>query len=269
MDVSLFETTLINRARNLMEQNSRDMENAFQAVVAMHKEADEGGYGCFQGNLLPINRKGTDLVLSSMTLSQLIIGYIQIVMKLFLDIFGREKTRHYFLSGCRQSEPGLPEADKIDQLQRSTLPLVRSAARAHIRELCRIVKDDGLVFVSDHALHGQGMFVSEDEVEVDVQRLVPYSKNREEEKYLSRRQGAERQLPGTVRAAIHHPDETFAVGGADALKTLLTCYNGIEILSEYRWWWVTERVNRLDRESPDWHISYVETYAFRPKRSGL
>jgi len=76
MDASLFETALIRRARDLLLQNSGKIGSAFQAIVDLHREADEGGQGGFLGNLLPIDGNGTDFAISSMTLSQFIIGYI-------------------------------------------------------------------------------------------------------------------------------------------------------------------------------------------------
>jgi hypothetical protein len=267
MDASLFETALLERAQALLSEFRYDIDRAFQAIVAMHAEASEREGGLFTGNQLPIKKGSVDLAISSMTLSQFMIGYLQTLVKLFLDVVGKEQAQPYFLSMGGASEKGLQREDRTVKLQRSTSSLARKAAEAHIRELCRIVKKGGVVLLSDHTLHGRCTFCTNDEVEVDIGSLRPYSKNPEEEKVLRYREDPGRRLPGSLRVNTTLPDRTVTIEGTDALKTLVTRDDRVRILNEQGWWWVTERAKDFDEASPAWHVSYVEAFTFNTKES--
>lgn len=265
MDASLFETVLINRARELTNRHASDIDSAFHAVVSMHEQAAEGLHGLSDGSLLPIHPGRADLVVSSMTLSQFLIGYVQILLRIFQEACGGERTRNYFLAGDVKAVGGEPLSDRIALLQRSTLSLARSAAEAHVRELCRIVRGDGIAVLSDHALHGQGIFVTDSEVDVDKQSLKPYSKTVEEDKVLRQPGTRESRLPASVRVDVTRPDETFTLEGFDTLKNVLSRDPRAETMKEQRWWWVTERAGGSEKDPVVWHLSYVEAYTFRSR----
>jgi hypothetical protein len=265
MDASLFENTMIDGAQNLMRLYPEDIDGAFQSVVAMNRQAAERDPGLFADRRLPIEKNSVGFVVSSMTLSQFMIGYIQVLVKLFLDHYGRERTREYFLSRSRFGAVS-NGSHRVDELQQSTSALMRKATRKHIRELGRIAEPGGVVILSDHTLHGRCALVSEDEVEVDASSLIPYSKNLEEDKTLRFREDGKRPLPAALRADRTKPDTVFVVEGADTLKSILEQDGGMEIVDEQGWWWVTERANGLQEGTPAWNISYVEAFTLTPRK---
>ncbi len=265
MDASLFGTALLERAQALMNESRLDIDGAFQAIVAMHADAPEKDRGLFAGNQLPIKKGSVDLAISSMTLSQFAIGYLQALVKLFLDVVGREQARRYFLPVNAASEDGLEGENRFVKLQRSTSSLAQKATEAHIRELCRIVKKGGVIVLSDHALHGRCTFVANHQVEVATASLGPYSKNPEEEKVLRYRGDSQGRPPSSLKVDITAPDPTMTIEGADALKTALERDGRVQILNEHGWWWVTERAKDFDADSPVWHVSYVEAFTLIAK----
>jgi hypothetical protein len=265
MDASLFENTMIDEAQRLLQQHPKDMDRAFRSIVAMNRRAAEGDAGLLANRRLPIEKSSIGFVVSSMTLSQFMIGYIQVLVKMFLDHYGRERTREYLLSGSRTG--GQPdERRRVDELQHSTSALARKVTEQHVRELGRIVKPDGAVILSDHSLHGRCAWINENEVEVDTASLIPYSKNPEEDKTLRFREDRTRPMPTTLRTNRTQPELALAVEGADALKRILEQDGRMEIADEQGWWWATERAKGLEQETPVWHVCYVEAFALTPRR---
>jgi hypothetical protein len=264
MDASLFETALLDQAQSLLKKDPSDIDRAFRAVIRMNREAVAKSQGLFTDAQLPIRKNSVDLTVSSMTLSQFMIGYVQLLVKMFLDLFGRKKTQGYFLSGP-QGGDGLDGSQRAVELLHAAYPLTRKAAEKHVLELGRITKPDGVVVLSDHALHGRCTMITEDQVEVDLHSLIPYSKNPKEERALRFREDRRRRLPASLRVDRTRPDQRFVVEGADALKNILEQDGRMEILDEQGWWWVTERANGAAEGFPSWYISYVEAFILRPK----
>ena len=264
MDASLFENALLDEAQGLFLENPSDIDRAFQAVVAMNRDAGGKNEDPVVGLSLPIQNDAMGLVVSSMTLSQFMIGYIQLLVKMFLARYGREETRRYFLSGPPR-EADLEGSERIDELKDSTTALARRSAKKHVRELGRIARPGGVVVLSDHALHGRCALINEEEVEVDVTSLIPYSKNLEEDKTLRFREDRKRPLPVVLRADRTRPDTLFVVEGTEALKTILEQEGGMEISEEQGWWWVTERAKGLEEGTALWNISYVEAFTLTPR----
>jgi len=257
MDASLFEKTLIEEAQRRLRLHPEDIDRAFQSVVAMNRRAGEGDPGLLPDTRLPIEKDSVDFVVSSMTLSQFMVGYIQLLVKMFLEQYGSERTREYFLS---ESRPGVGSDGnhKVDELQHSTSALARRSTAKHVMELGRIAKPGGVVILSDHTLHGRCVLVNEEEVEVDVTSLIPYSKNLKEDKSLRFREDPKRPLRAVLRVDRTQPDTVFVVDGADSLKRILEQDGGMKILDEQGWWWVTERAKDAEGGSPVWNVSYVE-----------
>jgi len=173
MDVSLFVSSLLEKAHDLLQQYADDIAGAWQAIVDMHNEITQRDQPLFEKKGLPIRNRQADLALSTMTLSQFVTGYLNLLVNHFLMIYGRQQVKDHFLEG-----------QKVDELVDSSLPLALGAAEAHIRELGRIVHTEGLIVFADHALHGQGVFISKQYMELDVGSLISYSKNKNEDKYL-------------------------------------------------------------------------------------
>ena len=265
MDASLFENALLAKAKGLFLENRSDIDRAFQAVVAMNRDAGQGDPDPLAGTSLPIWKDSVGLVVSSMTLSQFMIGYIQVLVKMFLTQYGREETRRYFLSDSSQGA-GLEGSERIDELKDSTTALARRSAKKHVRELGRIARPGGVVVLSDHALHGRCGLVQEDEVEVDMESLGPYSENPGEEKTLRFREDPRRRLPAVVRADRTRPDSSFIVDGKDSLKNVVEQDGRMEILDERGWWWVTERVKETEGCASAWSVSYVEAFTLQVNR---
>jgi SAM-dependent methyltransferase len=259
MDASLFENRLLDKAQDLLYLHPMDMDRAFRSILAMNRGAAEAASTLSDDVRLPIGKNSVDLVVSSMTLSQFMIGYVQLLVKIFLDQYGRERTRAYFLSES-PTELRPEEGQRVDELQRSTSDLARRVTAKHIRELSRIAKPGGVVVLSDHALHGRCAFLNDDEVEVDVPSLIPYSKNLEEDKALRFREDRTRPLPASLRADRTRPDARFVVEGTDALRSILEQDGGMKPLDEQGWWWVTERSKAGDEGSGAWNVSYVEAF---------
>jgi SAM-dependent methyltransferase len=259
MDASLFENTLIEEAQRRLRLHPEDIDRAFQSVVAMNRRAGEGDPGLLTDTRLPIEKNSVDFVVSSMTLSQFMVGYIQLLVKMFLEHYGSKRTREYFLS---ESRPGVGSdgSHKIEELQHSTSALARRATAKHLSELGRIAKPGGVVILSDHTLHGRCVLVNEEEVEVDVPSLIPYSKNLQEDKTLRCREDPKQPLPAALRVDRTKPDTVFVVEGNDAMKSILEQDGGMKILDEQGWWWVTERAKGAEEGSPVWNISYVEAF---------
>ena len=267
MDASLFENRLIDEAQSLLRRNPKDIDRAFQSVVALNRHAATEDPGLFADTRLPIEKNSVGFVVSSMTLSQFMIGYVQLLVKMFLDHYGRERTREYFLSESRTGV-GSDGSHRVDELQHSTFSLARRATAKHVRELGRIVKPGGVVILSDHILHGRCALINEDEVEVDVPSLIPYSKNLEEDKILRFREDRKRPLSAALRVDRTKPDTVFVVEGTDALMSILEQDGGMKILDEQGWWWVTERAKGLEEGTPVWKISYVEAFTLTPREGG-
>jgi len=266
MDVSLFETVLIHRVRKVLERHASDIHRAFNAVVSLHREAADTLRGSSAGSSLPLGDGGADLLISTMTLSQFLVGYVQVLLKLFLESCGREKTQTYFLKEEQHTGGEEKEPHPMTLLQRSTLLLSRRAAAAHVRELCRIVKSKGVVVLADHALHGRGIVGPDTGVDVETRSLGPYSKNDGEEKRLWKTRMPNDQLPGTLRVEDStQPDETCTLEGMDTLKNILSREPRAEPLKEQRWWWLTERAEGSEPGRAAWHLSYVETHTFRTR----
>jgi hypothetical protein len=265
MDASLFENVLLEEAHRLFFENPSDIDRAFQAVAAMNRDAGQGDLGLFANTRLPINKDSVGLAVSSMTLSQFMIGYVQLLVKMFLAQFGREKAREYFLSPSPEAA-SLGGSERIDELQNSTTALARRAAEKHIRELRRIAKSGGVVVLSDHALHGRCTLIREDEVEVDMESLIPYSKNRGEEKIPRFREDRGRRLPAAFRVDSTKPDSFFIVEGEDSLRNIVDRDNRTEILDQQGWWWVTEQLKDTGAGVSGWSISYVEAFTLQAKK---
>jgi SAM-dependent methyltransferase len=265
MDASLFENALLGKAQGLFLENRSDIDRAFQAIVAMNRDAGQGAPDPLAGTRLPIWNDSVGLVVSSMTLSQFMIGYIQILVKMFLAQYGREETRRYFLAGS-PGGAGLEGSERIDELTDSTTALARGSARKHVREVGRITRPGGVVVLSDHALHGRCGLTQEDAVEVDMESLGPYSKNPGEEKSLRFREDLRRRLPAVLRTDRTRPDSSFIVDGKDSLKSVVEKDGRMEILDERGWWWVTERVKETESRASAWNVSYVEAFILRVKK---
>ena len=264
MDASLFENTLLDKTQRLLRLHREDIDRAFRSVVAMNRQAAEGEPDLFADTRLPIKKNSVGFVVSSMTLSQFLIGYVQLLLKMLLDHYGRERTREYFLPGSRTGV----ESDgsyRVDELQHSTSALARRAATKHVSELGRIARPGGVVILSDHALHGRCAWINEEEVEVDLPSLIPYSKNLEEDRSLRFRADRKRRLPAALRVDRTRPDTVFLVEGTDALKSILEQHGEMKILDEQGWWWVTERAKGLEQGTPVWNISYVEAFTLTPR----
>jgi hypothetical protein len=265
MDASLFENALLDKAQCLFLANPSDMDRAFQAVVAMNREAGQGTPDLIAHASLPILNDSVGLVVSSMTLSQFMIGYVQLLVKMFLAQYGREETRRYFVSGSSRGA-GLEGSERIDELQGSTTDLARRSTEKHVQELGRIAKPGGVVVLSDHALHGRCVWIQEDEVEVDMESLIPYSKNPREEKVLRFREDRRRRLPAAFRVERTKPDSAFIVDGKDSLKSTVEQDGRMEILDEQGWWWVTEQTKGGEGSASSWNVSYVEAFTLLAKR---
>jgi len=265
MDASLFENALLDEAQGLFMKNPSDIDRAFQAVVAMNRNAGGKNADPVVGVSLPIQNDAMGLVVSSMTLSQFMIGYIQLLVKMFLAQYGREEARRYFLSGASR-EAGLEGSERIDELKDSTTALARRTARRHVRELGRIARPGGVVVLSDHALHGRCGLTRGHEVEVDVESLGPYSKNPGEEKTLRFRENRRRRLPAVLRADRTRPDSSFMVEGKDSLKSVVEQDGRMDILDERAWWWVTESVKDTEGCASAWNVSYVEAFTLLPSK---
>jgi hypothetical protein len=259
MDASLFENTLIDKAQAVLHLHPGDIDRGFRSILAMNAKAVEGDSALVADTRLPIEKNSVDLVVSSMTLSQFMIGYIQLLVKLFLDHYGRERTRAYLLSESRAGV-GSDVGHRVDQLQRSSSALAQKVAAKHISELGWIAKPGGVVVFSDHALHGQCTLLNDEEVEVDVSSLIPYSKNLDEDKVLRFREDGERPLPKTLRVDRTRPDRMFMVEGTDALRGILEQDDGMKPLDEQGWWWVMERAKSGEEGPPVWNVSYVEAF---------
>jgi len=265
IDASLFENALLDKARSLFFENPSDMDRTFQAVVVMNRDAGQGDPDLFGGTRLPIKKDSVGLAVSSMTLSQFMIGYIQLLVKMFLVQYGREETRRYFLAGSSRGA-GLEGSERIDELKDSTTALARRAAEKHVRELGRIAKPGGVVVLSDHALHGRCALIQEDEVEVDMKFLIPYSKNPGEEKILRFRGDRRKRLPAAFRVDRTRPDSSFIVDGKDSLKSIVEQDGSTEILDEQGWWWVTEKREGAEGGASAWNVSYVEAFTLLVKK---
>ena len=267
LDASLYESELLKRVQNLLDLHREDIGSGFRSIVDMQRSAAETGRGVFDAKRLPVREGSADLVISSMTLSQFVIGYLQGVLKIFQGVYGRVETREYLLFGCSSPGRNREEPDRVAELLASTLPLVRSSTEGHVRELARIVKDEGVVVLSDHGLHGRCAFATESEVDVLLDSLVPYSKNPAEEKSLQFREDPERSLPSVLRVEIAKPCETYRLRGSDALGNVLSRLGALGVLDERQWWWVTEKAKGSHEGRPAWHISYVESFIFQRKGS--
>jgi SAM-dependent methyltransferase len=264
MDVSLFETPLLDRTRRLMRQHPADIGRAYQTVRTLHRDAAEEGSSRLWCRRLPIKDESVDLVVSSMTLGQLMTGYLQLLVKMFLEVYGREETQRYLLPGS-QAVAGPEGSERIADLLRSTTSLGRKAAEKHLGELGRIARTGGVIVLSDHAFHGRCAFVTEDRVEVDVRTLVPYSKNPAEQKNLRFREDPTRSMPAWLTVDRTTTDPWFVVEGTDALKTLVENDERLQIVSQQGWWWVTERAKGWAGSRPAWHVSYVEAFTLRAR----
>ena len=266
MDASLFANGLLLEAERRLLEHPSDIGRAFQALLALNREAgDRDPAGPFTKAQLPIRDDSVDLVVSSMTLSQFTIGYIQVLVEMLLDQYGREKTRRTLLPGSGAGN-GLDGAGRIEELQRSTTGLARRAAESHVRELARVVRPAGLVVLSDHALHGRCVPINEGEVKVDVPSLIPYSKNPAEDRTLRFREDRGKKLPAALQVDRTRPDASLVVEGRDALKSTLGRESRIQILDERGWWWVTERAKETEDGDVLWNISYVEAFTLTPRR---
>jgi hypothetical protein len=230
----------------------------------MNRDAGQGAPGLFKSTKLPIKKDSVGLAVSSMTLSQFMIGYVQLLVKMFLVQYGREETRRYFLSGSSRGA-GLEGSERIDELQGSTTALARRTAEKHVQELGRIAKPGGVVVLSDHVLHGRCVMFQEDEVEVDMESLIPYSKNPREEKILRFREDRRRRLPTAFRVDRTKPDSSFIVDGKDSLKGMVEQNGRMEILDERGWWWVTEQAKDTEGGISGWNVSYVEAFTLLAK----
>jgi len=265
IDASLFENALLDKAESAFVENPSDIDRAFQAVLVMNRDAGQGDPDLLASARLPIKKDSVGLTVSSMTLSQFMIGYVQLLVRMFLVQYGREKTRRYFLSGSSRGA-GLEGSERIDELKDSTTALARRAAEKHVRELRRIARPGGVVVLSDHALHGRCALIQEDEVEVDMESLIPYSKNLGEEKILRFREDRRRRLPEAFRVDRTRPDSSFAVDGKDSLKSIVEQEGRMEILDEQGWWWVTEQTKGTEGGAFGWNVSYVEAFTLRVKK---
>jgi hypothetical protein len=259
IDASLFENALLDKAQCLFLEIPSDIDRAFQAVVVMNRDAGQGDPDLFKSTKLPIKKDSVGLAVSSMTLSQFMIGYVQLLVKMFLVQYGREETRRYFLAGSSR-RAGLEGSERIDELQDSTTALARRAAEKHVRELGRIARPGGVVVLSDHALHGRCALIQEDEVEVDMESLIPYSKNPGEEKILRFRGDRRKRLPAAFRVDRTKPKSSFIVDGRDSLKSIVEQDGRMEILDEQGWWWVTEQTKGTEGDASSWNVSYVEAF---------
>ncbi len=266
MDVSLFETALIEQVRELLPQKDLDPGKALTSVLGMHDRACEALTRGSDGCLLPIQGGGVNLAISTMTLSQFLTGYTNILLELFMERFGRKRVRAYFLPVEGAAGQGEGERDPVSVLQRSTLSLARHATKAHLRELARITGEEGSIVLSDHVLHGLGTFVSDDRVEVDTRSLLPYSRNREEDKVLQYRGFGREALPETICVELGRWDETFTAGGRDVLKAALCRFPQLAVCRHENWWWVTERANRVEHERTVWSLVFVDAYTLGKKQ---
>lgn len=264
MDASLFENRMIDEAEGLFRLHPEKIDRAFQSILAMNRRAAEKGPGLLAERQLPIEENSVELVVSSMTLSQFMIGYIQVLVKMFLDRYGRERCREYLLPEPRAGA-GSEGSRRIDELQHSTSALSRRATEKHVSELGRIAKPGGVVILSDHALHGRCALIKEEVVEVDVLSLIPYSKNLEEDKTLRFREDPKRPLPEALCADRTKLDTVFVVEGADAMKSIVEQDGTMGIADVQGWWWVTERAKGSEQAFPLWNISYVEALTLTPR----
>jgi hypothetical protein len=261
MDASLFVTGMLAQARSLLQRHHADIDRGFRAVDAMHVA---GNQGFFRGKSLPLKQRSVDLAICSMTLCQFMVGYMQVLLQLFLDVYGRAETRRYLFSDSSLTEEDTGTQSGVDRLQRSTSRLVRKAVRAHLRELCRITKKGGVIILSDHALQGRCVLRSHRQVVVDVGSLVPYSKSPWEERHLRYRRDQKGRLPPTLNVELTKPDQTLVVEGRDALRTAVKQEAGMEILDGQGWWWVTEKAEDSVEDFSLWHVSYVEALTLTP-----
>ena len=142
LDASLFANQMIRTAQQVVNGHNTPsvafLKKLMSEFAVIEKERQ-----------LPFQDKSFDLIVSVSTVSQFVNTAFNAVLKLQWDKFGEDSVWRFYSEKIRHNDAEIYRGQLLDK---AVVKLRRRLINAHIGEMARLVRPDGVIFLSDHAL---------------------------------------------------------------------------------------------------------------------